>query len=448
MVKADKGTTVADGRLRDYYANGGGFLWVSLQGVNKGADTLLNYISELCRYGISSRYFRYTQIEADLRRMRTLDFSEESIDQVAARLEYNLTKAYLRYVLGQGFGFSNPTQLMNTFDVRESDSTHVRYSHLFDIPILHAGQQTVGAALMKVAQDSVAEYLHDIQPSSPLYSKLAQAYLETSDENKRKALIVNMERCRWRLKSYPHQQKKCVLVNLPSYRLRMVSPDSVTEMRIGCGASTTKTPLLTSKIHRMDVNPQWAVPRSIVNKDFMHHVGDSAWFMRHRYYVRNKKTGKSMPGYLAGREVLQSREYSVYQKGGRGNSLGRIIFRFDNNFSVFLHDTSTPSFFARDNRSVSHGCVRVERPYDLALFLLGEKAAKWADNLLYNIQSDTLRDKSKYIGSLKVQPQVPLYIIYYTAYPSVDGYLQFFPDIYGYDAHIYEYLAKKCLKSS
>lgn len=62
----------------------------------------------------------------------------------------------------------------------------------------------------------------------------------------------------------------------------------------------------------------------------------------------------------------------IIQAGGPKNSLGRIIFRFDNNFSVFLHDTSSPWVFQRERRTVSHGCVRVEKPYELALFLLDD----------------------------------------------------------------------------
>ena len=103
-----------------------------------------------------------------------------------------------------------------------------------------------------------------------------------------------------------------------------------------------------------------------------------------------------------------------------------------NHRQIYLYH-STPAFFVRDNRSVSHGCIRVQKPYKLALFLLGKKAAEHADDLLYNMTGDSIEDKTRYIGSLKVEPQVPIYITYYTVYPSVDGTLQYLPDVYGYE---------------
>ena len=141
-------------------------------------------------------------------------------------------------------------------------------------------------------------------------------------------------------------------------------------MRAACGALKTKTPLLSSRINLMQVNPEWVMPMSIVSGDVARHGGDSAYFARHRYYITDRKTGKRLSPKSVTAGMLNSGNYRVAQEGGAGNSLGRIIFRFPNNFSVFLHDTSSPGVFKRDNRGVSHGCVRVQRPFDLAVFMM------------------------------------------------------------------------------
>lgn len=448
MSRNEKGKTIADIATRQYYQDANHLLWTNIHGTSVQADSLIKNIEELCQYGISPTYFRLEQIKTDLQRIRQLDLHDENLNHLSARLDYNLTRAYLRYAMAQQFGFCDPSQLLNHIDVRDSDSVRITYNQVFDIPIRHTSREAALVALRKVVHDSVAPFLSELQPPSPLYKQLANAYTTATTDSRRNTLLVNMERCRWRLRSYPHQQERYVVVNLPSYHLRMVGPDSVSQMRIGCGTVKTKTPLLTSMIERMDVNPIWVIPGSIVEKEVARHCGDSSWFSRHRYFVRNRKSGHTLPGYQASWSMLHDKAYMVFQQGGKGNSLGRIIFRFNNSFAVFIHDTSSPAFFARDSRSVSHGCVRVERPYDLALFLLGDKAAQYADDLLYNMKADSIDDKSRHIGSLNVEPKVPIYITYYTAYPAIDGTLEFLPDIYGYDKHILEYLAGKCLKTS
>ena len=448
MAGAEKGTTVADAAVRRYYDDGESMLlWIDRKGIDSRADTLLGCVRQLCEAGISDDYFQLNAIERDLNRIRDLDTIGESLCSLMARTEYRLTKAYLRYAIAQQYGFCNPTDLLNHFDVRDSDSVSVTYNQVFDIPVRHSGAEAARKALGKVANDSLLVFLHEAQPRNHLYAQLEKAYAQTTDATKRKRLLVNMERCRWRERSLPQDQQRYVLVNLPSFHLRAVCPDSTLEMRIGCGTSKTKTPLLTSHISRMDVNPQWVMPRSIIEKDVVRHTGDSGWFARHRYFVMDRRKNKRIEGHRATWTMLHDPRYAVVQEGGKGNSLGRIIFRFDNNFAVFLHDTSTPAFFVRDNRSDSHGCVRVQRPYELALFLLGKKAEKYADDLLYNMTGDSIEDKTRHISSISVEPQVPIYITYYTVYPSVDGTLQYLPDIYGYDQHIYEYLAEKCLKA-
>ena len=114
----------------------------------------------------------------------------------------------------------------------------------------------------------------------------------------------------------------------------MVNRDDVREMKIGCGSKDTKTPLLTSRIIRMDVNPQWIVPRSIIKKSIVNHCGDRHYFDSHHFFVRHRKTGKKIPFDQITRDMLLSKDYLVIQTGGLGNSLGRIIFRFPNGFSV------------------------------------------------------------------------------------------------------------------
>jgi murein L,D-transpeptidase YcbB/YkuD len=200
-------------------------------------------------------------------------------------------------------------------------------------------------------------------------------------------------------------------------------------MRIGCGAVKTKTPLLTSKVVRMDLNPQWIVPKSIA-KGIAYSY---SYMQKERMFIFDKTRGK-LPCTESSLERILSGEQYIIQKGGEGNSLGRIIFRFPNNFSVYLHDTNTPWMLQRDFRAISHGCIRVERPFELAEFMLEKKEQSVIDK----IHDTTTKDSIS--RSISISPEVPIYITYYTFYPNESNVLQSYPDVYGYDEAIFERL--------
>jgi murein L,D-transpeptidase YcbB/YkuD len=460
MIKADKDSMQADFKAKSHYLIDGSFLWIDRHGLKSQVDSLVSYLQSVKDMGFSPARFRVAKIKADLKRARELDFdtAENSINHVMARLEYNLTKAYLRYVTGQRFGYMNPSYVFNRLDAMDGDSVHVRYRGLFAVSMDKPGKRFYSEAFRKISNDSVPQYLREIQPHSKLYYELLNKLNEACSESDRIKILCNMERCRWRQDDYPQKHKKYVVVNVPSYHLMAVDGDSVLEMRVGCGTFATKTPLLTSEIMRMDINPQWIIPHSIIKNSLLNQVGNRGYWSRHHYYVREKGTGKVVPFEHITRDMLASGKYYVIQQGGIGNSLGRIIFRFKNSFSVFLHDTSQPGVFNRDDRGVSHGCVRVEKPFELACFMLGEKDEKLIEKIRYSMTAplggeDTTipreeRDKegrenierSKMIGSVNVNPKVPLFITYYTMFPDKNGVIREYADVYGYDGAIYNVL--------
>jgi murein L,D-transpeptidase YcbB/YkuD len=455
LVKADVDSLLPDYRTKSYYLNDSPFVWIDRKGVDHRADTLLQHLQGVKVMGFNPRRFHLPQIARDLERMRTLDFdtADNSINKVMARLEYYLTKAYLRYATGQQFGFVNPQSTFNRLDVHDSTGTQRSYKTLFALKVKLPGNTFFAKAFAKVKADSVGSFLREVEPTSPLYyqlrSLLAQGTVSKS------TILANMERCRWRMDDYPQAHRKYVLVNIPSFHLLAVDGDQSLSMRVGCGTLENKTPLMASMIKRIDINPQWIMPMSIIRKSIAPRAGNRYYFNSHRYFIRDRQTGKKVDAALVSRQMLESGQYMVVQEGGLGNALGRMIFRFDNNLSIYLHDTSSPDFFALDDRGVSHGCVRVERPFDLAVFLMAEKEDEVIGKIDYSIHADvsplgkkredlteeqqqvldTLR-RDRLIGNVKVNPQVPVYLLYYTLYPDVKGHLEQFRDVYGYDAVI------------
>lgn len=451
IVKADNDSTQTDRHTRNLYRGDLKTFWIDRNGIGWRADTLLGYLRKVDEIGFSVDAFYANQIERDIQRMRKLDFEGEGndINRIAARLEYHLTKAYLRYCTGQQFGFTNPLYALNNLDPLNDDSTSKvkEYRHLFDIPISRPDKDFYRRAMDMATTDSIRDFLRSVQPNNPTLDELKAKLVSATTEKKRWKLLCNMERQRWRRTKMPEDPYgRKVVVNIPSFRLYAYGEDSVMTMKVGCGATKTKTPMLTSAINRMDVNPLWNIPMSIVRKDVAAHAGDKHYFASHRYFIVERETGKTLDPQRVTAEMLRSGKYRVSQEGGKGNSLGRIIFRFDNKFSVYLHDTSSRRFFDQSVRSVSHGCIRVERPFDLAKYLLGNDIDSWTlDKLRISMDiepetekglryvSDTTRTR-KLINSKRVEPNVPLYIIYQTMFKTPEGKWEEYGDIYGYDA--------------
>lgn len=420
-------------------------LWFSRLGVVPEADSLLAFLrNELPKHALDTTSFYLPQIAEDLRIVHCLAFDSVgiSINEVLPRLDYYLSKAFVRYTGGLRYGFTNPDKLLNKIDFKPKGG----YARLFDYEIETTDYQE---ALEKLGAEGVArmDYLRTSQPSSRLYQILQRELERTTDAEARHRLAVNMERCRWKMKQ-PEENGRRVIVNIPSLQLWAVGGDSVLNMRIVCGARATKTPLLHSAIKYMQVNPEWLIPKNIIDTEVAHHGGDSAYFAKRRYYIIDRSSGDTLRPATVKPEQLKSGRLRVGQKGGVGNSLGRIVFRFPNNFDVYLHDTSNRGAFNSDNRTLSHGCVRVQKPFDLACFLLPD-ADDWLKDRLrisMDLKPETERGRNyikeheedprpfKLLTYQQVTPNVPVYIIYYTVYPNPGtGFVETWPDLYGYD---------------
>lgn len=455
----DHDSTEADIRTRKYYLSHQPMLWVDRLGADDRADTILAYLTSVSSIGFRPQQFGVPQIKEDLRRLRQMDFDDSIYEasKVIARLEYKLTKGYLRFIVGQRFGFTNPKRLLNRLDFNK-DGGYFRT--LFDLPIHRPDSAFYHQAFHQTRADSLGRFLRAVQPNGKLYKTLLgewQAGHQSTWGKQR--LMVNLERARWRMDDAPELHQKYVIVNIPSYHLQAHDGDSTIEMRIGVGTLETKTPLLLSQFSRMDVNPQWIIPMSIIRKSIVPHAGNRAYFASHHYFIRHRATRKTIDPAFVTADMLRSGKYMVVQEGGAHNALGRIIFRFANKFSVYLHDTSSRHIFSQQDRGVSHGCVRVEYPYDLGVFLLENKDSLLLAKMRYSMAADvspvgknpedlttaqkqvadTLK-RRKLVSSISLRPKVPLFIIYYTLYPNTKGVLESFNDVYGYDSVIYRYL--------
>ncbi len=220
-----------------------------------------------------------------------------------------------------------------------------------------------------------------------------------------------------------------VLVNLPEYRLRVMEAGAeIFSSRVIVGQLTRQTPLLSSRIASVVLNPPWGVPRSILQKDILPKLEkDPAYLQKEQFDILNYQGVAVDPLSIAMPAALRDGfPYQLRQRPGDHNALGRYKFYLPNNEAIYLHATPSHRLFEADKRTISSGCVRVERAPEFAALLL--EGSRWSPERVEQILQET---KTKW---LPLRQSVPIRMVYWRSWLDDEGWLQFRDDIYGLDA--------------
>lgn len=218
-----------------------------------------------------------------------------------------------------------------------------------------------------------------------------------------------------------------LLVNIPEYTLRLVEGEEEQyRMRVVVGKTKHQTPQLSTRLTRVVFNPTWTVPRNIAVRELL--PKGTGNLSAGGYRLVNNR-GKSVPFSGANLRALRLGSVALQQRGGAGNALGRFKFVIPNRQAIFLHDTQKKNLFGRSQRAFSHGCVRLEKPDELARIVLAQQGnpGKWDSDRLarYTTGSRT--------RSVALDQPIPVHIVYWTAWVDEEGQLNFRPDIYQRD---------------
>ena len=248
-----------------------------------------------------------------------------------------------------------------------------------------------------------------------------------------------LERWRWMPTEY---QQPPVLVNIPEFRLRAYSDDMnlALSMNVVVGkAAPTQTPVFTDTIRFIVFRPYWNVPPGILRRSVIPGINKSSAYLTKERMEVTDSSGRPVPPGGDMVDGLRSGKYSIRQKPGPANALGLIKFMFPNSHSVYLHSTPSTELFSRSRRDFSSGCIRVEKPAELASFLLRNQPAgsTWTAQRV-----QTAMDSGKDNVQVNLAVPVPVLILYVTAVAEEDGTIHFFDDIYGHDKRLNALLAK------
>lgn len=245
-------------------------------------------------------------------------------------------------------------------------------------------------------------------------------------------ILLNMERSRWMPSDYPPDY---LIVNIPDFNLYAYEDGKQTwTMPVVVGKEVHETATFKGVLKHVVFNPYWVIPPGILYNEIIPGVVKNASYLKkHNMEVVDRSSKVISPSKIAWSKYSNSGfPYTIRQRPGANNSLGRVKFLFPNSFSIYLHDTPSRSLFSEEKRAFSHGCIRVSDPEKLANYILEKE--NWSPEKV----SKSLKPGKELWVPLSTE--IPVFIVYFTAWVENDGKLHFRNDIYNRDRKLKEEL--------
>ncbi len=259
------------------------------------------------------------------------------------------------------------------------------------------------------------QYRHGLTEDAVIGKNFITA-LNISPGERIQQILINMERMRW----LPEiNENKILIANIPEFKLHILeNHKEVFQMNIVVGNAANNSVIITDILKYVVFSPYWNIPESITRNEIIPAM------RRNSNYLRSKNM--EITGYSNGIPIIR-------QLPGGSNSLGLVKFIFPNSYNIYFHDTPSKSLFKKEKRDFSHGCIRLEKPFELAKYLL-QNESSWTDEKI----KEAMQSKEEKWVNL-IQP-VQVFITYFTAWVDSDGILNFRNDVYGHDAKMKERL--------
>lgn len=270
---------------------------------------------------------------------------------------------------------------------------------------------------------------HGLEPDGAVGAETATALAVPAPE-RLKQIRANLERWRWVTQDLG---ERYILVNVADFRVGVYEAGRVVlSMPAIVGRAYRRTPDFSGKLSAITINPPWSVPPTLAREDILPKLKTDPTYLK-------KKGIRVFENWMEGAKELdgesidwtgispESLSYKFRQDPGPQNALGRIMFMFPNKFDVYMHDTPERGLFDRAVRSFSSGCIRVERPVDLAAYLLRDDLDWTREKIMAAMDAPETQ-------VIRIRNPLSVHVLYWTAWLGGDGRVQFRQDIYLRDA--------------
>lgn len=469
--------------INAYKENNNYSFWIDNNQLSNDAKTAIELFQNACFYGLDSslylniewkEYISKTQLSAEESEKLDVELSKSFLlfthhlnkgilPQSYQNLNYNPTfkdtidfdySPIFKGVILDNFwnlvGFNSKQPEYNTLQTSLENycKTHFISKEFVDVPlaksdslksyqmakkalILHKylkeedDETKIMEALMKFQADN------DLTPDGKI-GKYTAKMLSRSTYDIWLQAAVNLQKWRWE-----NQWPSTVFyANIPSYTLKVYENNEIIQThRTVTGAPYTSTPTLDSKLQHFIINPEWYVPYSITSGELIPKMKKDSTYLERNGYSIVSKSGVTIKDIDWTNASTTNFKYSIKQGKGSGNALGRVKFIFNNKHSVYFHDTPSKSFFEKDVRAFSHGCVRIQNPFDLVDYIV--KREQYNHLTKDSVQNIVKAGNQK---TIKLKQEYPIKIRYYTSAGDSLGNLKTYIDIYQKDVQLKEIL--------
>ena len=264
-----------------------------------------------------------------------------------------------------------------------------------------------------------------------IVGKATRKALNVPVEKRIAQIRLNLDRIKW---LHQRNAKRHIIINIPAFTLSFEENHLLRQrMRVITGKRTKPTPIFSNRVKTIVLNPYWNIPKSIVQKEMIPKLlKDPDALGKKGIEIRKGWGGHAPlvdPATVDWEQYLDSEKVPFYfaQVPGYRNALGKVKFLFPNQFAVYMHDTPNKKLFNRQVRAFSHGCIRLHKPRALL-----QTFASFNPTLNFEQSQKILKSKKRVVVPL--EEQVPIDVVYLTAYVDYDNTLQFRDDIYRYDS--------------
>ncbi|MFC3323187.1 L,D-transpeptidase family protein [Mesorhizobium cantuariense] len=245
----------------------------------------------------------------------------------------------------------------------------------------------------------------------------------TSKADKLLKVEVALEELRWLPSDLGSPR---VFINQPAFTASYIdNGEEKLKTRVVVGRTTNQTSFFYDQIKQVDFHPYWGVPQSIIVNEMLPRLRNDPGYLDRAGYEVTDSRGKRIPSSAVNWGAYGSNiPYSVRQQPSEANALGELKILFPNKHAIYMHDTPQKSFFQRDMRALSHGCVRLQDPRGMAAAVLGTSVDYIAEKLKHGHATEN------------VTRTIPVYVAYFTAWPDLSGKVEYFGDVYDRDTRL------------
>jgi L,D-transpeptidase YcbB len=283
------------------------------------------------------------------------------------------------------------------------------------------GSETYIPELVPVIKE--AQKRAGLKPDGVIGPHTVSALAGTSRADRMRKVTLALEELRWLPSDLGSPR---VFINEPAFTASYIDGgEELLKMRAVVGKPTNQTAFFYKDAQQVDYNPYWGVPQSILVNEMLPRLrGDPGYLDRAGYEVFDSK-GRRIPSAAVSWGSYGSKlPFDVRQAPSEANALGVLKILFPNKHAIYMHDTPQKALFKQDMRAFSHGCVRLEDPRGMAAAVLGVSRDHIADKLAQGHSSE------------KITRTIPVYVSYFTAWPTPSGKVEYFDDVYDRDAHL------------